>query len=362
MADEVTDISNIEQVAICLRSIDDNFDAHKDFVGMYAVESIKADMLVQVLKDTLLQMNLPIANWRGQYYDGAANMAGARHGVTAQILLEEPHATFTHCYGHALNLAAGDTIKKNRILRDTLDVTLEISKLLRFSPRRNAIFQKLKTNLAPKIPGFRTLCPTRWTVRALSLQSVIDNFNVLQELWDEALDTSTDPEARGRIGGVKTNMKTFDFVFSLVLGQRLLAHTDNLNKTMQSTKITASEAQHVADLTCQTLLKTLDDTSFDLFWQFVIEIQEKYDINAPELPCRRKVPACFEIGSSHAEYPCTVQDVYRPIYFECIDHIISCIRDRFNQPGYIQLLKLKNVLVKAAKNLPYQEDRGMLWN
>ena len=49
MADEVTDASNIEQVVICLRSIDDNFDAHEDFAGMYAVESIKADILVQVL-------------------------------------------------------------------------------------------------------------------------------------------------------------------------------------------------------------------------------------------------------------------------------------------------------------------------
>ena len=52
MADEVTDASNIEQVAICLRNIDDNFDAHEDLVGMYAVESIKGDILVQVLKDT----------------------------------------------------------------------------------------------------------------------------------------------------------------------------------------------------------------------------------------------------------------------------------------------------------------------
>ena len=33
MADEVTDVSNIEQVAICLRSIDDNFDAHEDLLG-----------------------------------------------------------------------------------------------------------------------------------------------------------------------------------------------------------------------------------------------------------------------------------------------------------------------------------------
>ena len=57
--------------------------------------------------------------------------------------------TFTHCYGHALNLAAGDTIKKNKVLCNTLDATLEISKLIKFSPRRDAIFQKLKLELAP---------------------------------------------------------------------------------------------------------------------------------------------------------------------------------------------------------------------
>ena len=89
-------------------------------------------------------------------------------------------------------------------------------------------------------------------------------------------------------------MKTFDFVFGLVLWQCLLAHTDDLTKTMQSPKMTASEAQHVAELTCQTLLKMRDDTHFDLFWQFVTQVQEKYDINTPKLPRRRKFPARFE--------------------------------------------------------------------
>jgi hypothetical protein len=41
-------------------------------------------------------------------------MSGAKSGVSTQILKEEPRAIYTHCYGHALNLAAGDTIKKNK--------------------------------------------------------------------------------------------------------------------------------------------------------------------------------------------------------------------------------------------------------
>jgi hypothetical protein len=39
-------------------------------------------------------------------------MSGVRNGVAKQITDEEPKALFTHCYGHSLNLSAGDTIKR----------------------------------------------------------------------------------------------------------------------------------------------------------------------------------------------------------------------------------------------------------
>ena len=58
----------------------------------------------------------------------------------------------------------------------------EITNLLKFSPKREARFIKLKQEITPENPGFRTLCPTRWTVRATSLISVIDNYLVFQGL------------------------------------------------------------------------------------------------------------------------------------------------------------------------------------
>lgn len=53
MADEVTNVSNKEQVVVCFRSVDDQFQPHEDFIGLHSVESIKADTLVKVLKDTI---------------------------------------------------------------------------------------------------------------------------------------------------------------------------------------------------------------------------------------------------------------------------------------------------------------------
>ena len=232
-ADEVTDSSNKAQVVVCFRTVDDKFVCSEDFIGVYV------DTIVHILKDTMIRMNLPVANCRGQCYDGASNMARHQNGVAAQILVEESCATYTHCYGHALNLAASDMVKKNKILRDTLDAAFEISELVK---SREAIFHRLKSELAPSTPGFRTLCPTRWTVRAASLQSIIDSYyEVLDALWDKVKEAVTDSEVRARITGVEATMGKLDFLFGAVLAERLLKHTDKLSRTLQSPTLTASE-------------------------------------------------------------------------------------------------------------------------
>eukprot|EP00731_Ephydatia_muelleri_P025509 Em0017g592a len=211
MADEVTDASNREQVVVCFRWVDSDFEPHKDFVGLHKVDKINADTLVAVIKDVVLRMNLDLHNCRGQCYDGAASMAGSRTGTATQLHQVEERAIFTHCYGHALNLAVADVVKESRMVRDVLDTVREITKLLKYSPRSDSLFEQLKSSLSPGTVGFRTLFPTRWTV-----------------FWDEARDITSDSENRARITGVKAQMEKFEFLFGLCLGECILRHTDNL--------------------------------------------------------------------------------------------------------------------------------------
>ena len=104
MVDGTTDKANQEQVVLVFRWVDDNLVTH-EFVGLYLTASIKSEALVAVIKDTLLRMNLKIEHCRGQCYDGASSMSGAKKGVAKVLFDEEPRAIFTHCYSHALNLA-----------------------------------------------------------------------------------------------------------------------------------------------------------------------------------------------------------------------------------------------------------------
>ena len=50
MADETADVSNKEQLVICIRWVDDGLTAHEDFIGMHPIERTTADVIVRVLK------------------------------------------------------------------------------------------------------------------------------------------------------------------------------------------------------------------------------------------------------------------------------------------------------------------------
>ena len=174
MADKCTDCSNKEQFTINLRWVDQNLNAHEEFIGLYQVSTIDADSLVSAIRDVLLHMNAKIADCRGQCYDGASNTRGTRKGVAAIITQEESRALYTHCYGHAMNLAVADTVKQSKVCRDALDTAFEITRLIKFSPKRNSAFDQIKLSSEDdgySSPiGIRTFCHT-------------EHFGQLQHSW-----------------------------------------------------------------------------------------------------------------------------------------------------------------------------------
>ena len=93
-------------------------------------------------------------------------MKGSRGGVPTKISELEPRAVYTHCYGHSLNLAVSDILKESKIMKDALDTTYEITKMIKYSPRRDEIFRKLKDEMPPNSAPVRILCRTRWTLKA----------------------------------------------------------------------------------------------------------------------------------------------------------------------------------------------------
>ena len=136
-------------------------------------------------------------------------------------------------------------------MRNSLGTLYEIINLIKKSPRRDAVFQNIKQRIQDQSPGIRAICPTRWTVRTEALQSVLTNYYVPQQLWDESRYFVKEVEMWSRIQGVSACMTSFDFTFGIVLGELLLQHGDNLSQTLQSPYISAAEGQKFARMTLE---------------------------------------------------------------------------------------------------------------
>ena len=169
-------------------------------------------------------------------------------------------------------------------MKDTMDTTHEITKLLKKSPAREAIFKQLKEGMQMRdSPGIRILCPARLTVRPEALKSILDNFNVLLELWTVSLEHVKGTEMKARIHGVSAQMMKFDFFFGISLGLLILRHSDNLSKTLQKADMSAA-GQVLTAMTIATLRSLRTDDCFDQFLEKITTSAEDLDISKPTLP------------------------------------------------------------------------------
>ena len=177
---------------------------------------------------------------------------------------------FTHCSDHSLNLAASDTITGSKGLKEALEITHELVKLIKYSPCRERLFHEVKGELGKGNPGLHVLCPTRWTVCADSMASVIRNYAIMQAMWKDVADRVRDTDTKARIRGIAAQMEPFEFFFEVVLGEMLLHHKDNLSRPLQNK--------------CSTIHGIRSDTEYDLFQESVTKITSDLDINETKLP------------------------------------------------------------------------------
>ena len=127
----------------------------------------------------------------------------------------------------------------------------EIVNLIKKSPKRNVMLEKIRKDILFEYPGFGLLCPTKWTVRVESMKSILDNWVALQQVWDESLDGNLEPEIKCRIIDVKSQMNTFNYFYEVTILQLVLRHSDNLPKTLQKSSLTSCQGKEIADLTLQ---------------------------------------------------------------------------------------------------------------
>ncbi|CAF3902876.1 unnamed protein product [Rotaria magnacalcarata] len=196
-------------------------------------------------------------------YDGASSMSGIYGDVSALVLKQQSKAFFVHY----------------------------IIDFVSRSPKRLAILKEISNQLSMPYSNLTSLCPTRWTMRAESYNSLLNNYKLVQEALYTLIEEKGGP-------GIKTNglheqMNKFYFFFGL----------------------------------------KLDDINFKLFYTKVLKESESLT-DKPILARYRRPPKQF----------------YRQQYMESLEIVINMLQNRFTQKNLKLLCNVEQFILYAANN------------
>ncbi|XP_076959135.1 uncharacterized protein LOC143635134 [Bidens hawaiensis] len=144
-ADESSDVSQKEQMAIVVRYVDKLGVVKESLIGVAHVNNTSSATLKEAIVSLLSNNQLSIEQVMGQGYEGASNMRGKFNGLKALILRDNPSAHYIHCFAHQLQLVIVAVAKKHTGVKEFYESLGMVVNTVGASCKRKDMMLELKS-------------------------------------------------------------------------------------------------------------------------------------------------------------------------------------------------------------------------
>ena len=225
---------------------------------------------------------------------------------------------------------------------------MELSQLIRFSPKRSSLFTALQAQVSPSAPTLKPLCPTRWTVRTKAIEAVLANYKLLLDAL-EAIQEGKDEYAM-KANGFLNSMLKFSTYFGLKLSHFIFSATEQLSITLQGKDTTIQDAVQASKLAVSFLKRQRCDDAYESFYsRIVAECEDRTD--EPTLPRQRRLPRRIDDGTPAHVFE-SPKSYFKKQNFEVFDLVIGQLKHRFHQErGMPVAAVMEKLLLDAAQNV-----------
>ena len=189
----------------------------------------------------------------------------------------------------------------------------------------------------------RPFCPTRWTVRALSLKTVMDNYSSLLQFLDK-LSESDKIEAGVKASGLVRQYLQFDNYFLLRLMYKVLSRAETVASSIQRHDLDLYQTQLKLEQLKADVVTMRCDHEFDDFWSDVSEGARLLEVNEPKLPRPRKLPRRMDDNPTTQHNFTSAPEMYRKRYFDVIDTLTSGLDARFPSAVFEHMTEIEKFL------------------
>ena len=215
------------QMSVVIRYCDRSMFISEVFLGFIPLPGQDSATLYAALLAALIGFGVDINKCRFITTDGAPVVAGHLNGVRARLQKVVPPVLFVYCLCHGLNLVLKDAISSKSSdprLSSTLELIQVIANKLKYSATAKQLYDTCGdlVETGDTFGNIYALCPTRWTLRWVSLRNFKGNYTQLLEYFDKASDMS-----------MVKRLEDFDTYFTLALLEYLFSFSHNPHVVLQ---------------------------------------------------------------------------------------------------------------------------------
>lgn len=362
LADETADISNKEEMTLCVRYLKsfetNNINCHElkvvehflKFIPLSGTTGLEiANAIIKGLSDCKIDLSFLY----GQGYDGAPAMSGDTNGAQEIIQKQYPKALYVHCAAHCLNLA----ISKSANISAIKSCFATIYNVYKFfdTPKRSLILEHYinKTNQEnerKKSKKLKKTCPTRWVERHDAVSVMVLLFDEVVESLEE-ISTWKDPKASADAHNLLCCIIKSEFIISLFSAEKLLAYTLQLSKKLQEVNLDLLSAiDNVNDIVnVVSNIRDNVDKEFGEIFEKAAKIlnQNGETVTLPRIIKKQGFRSGFETQDPQQHYKVS-------IFIPWVDHFVTHLNDKFLK--HKQLLQTFSSIIPNKKQ-PSEEDQ-----
>ena len=217
-------------------------------------------------------------------------MKGVHNRVWKKIQESAPHAYYTHCFNHKLNLVLVDSSRQLNFVGDTLEILSSIYNFFSGSAVHQEFLKQqkqLRTDIQKNIFTLKRPADTRWVSRYECCLSVWNNLNpILNTL--EVFEQGPDSLKRTKTAALQSQIDTF-FVSALRILLEGLEIIKRLSVALQKEQLDYSDAVDMIKATKDSLTELSTAERFDGIWSKITQECLITGIPEPRIRQRRRV-------------------------------------------------------------------------
>lgn len=362
LCDESRDISNQEQLSICLRYVTSDLIIKEEFVGFNHLKTgLTAVDIFQSIIMKVSELRLDNCAFVAQCYDGASVMSGCNNGVQNLFREKHPHAVYTHCYAHKLNLVLLESTKNNAEARNFFSLLETLYVFISNSTPIHEKFVALQKAKQLQVRELKKLCDTRWACRYQSVNVIHKRFDVIIELLTFLAEESFNSEMSVTAAGLINKIMNYKFIALLEIFIQILSITNGLNEHLQKKDLNLANAAKFVE-TVKSTLKSMRENDWQTIWSSVskrcemleLKIENQEKLGGRGYRFKKTTERSYEVfmmstGQKQIIHKDPETEMRIDVFLPCLDKIIYEMNRRFS-PENIHILNSVQSLLNPADN------------